>query len=195
MPSQVRHVQPRERPVLPQVRFPGRVPKPSAWAKELILSSFAHRVKILVRPSTVTDPRRPCSLSPPPYSTGHSGKHGHEFLEFEYSHGRLRYANNSNYRNDSLIRKESTPFSSPYPCSLLIFCPSSVWIGPLIVKELKRIVESSEITKCVNRRKRCRAYADPRHNEGKMTRIGQKRTSLESKSSRFVLATITLPLK
>lgn len=41
-------------------------------------------------------------------STGHSGKHGHEFLEFEYSHGRLRYANNSNYRNDSLIRKEST---------------------------------------------------------------------------------------
>lgn len=41
-------------------------------------------------------------------STGHSGKHGHEFLEFEYSHGRLRYANNSNYRNDSLIRKESS---------------------------------------------------------------------------------------
>ena len=40
-------------------------------------------------------------------STGHSGKHGHEFLEFEFSHGRLRYANNSNYRNDSLIRKES----------------------------------------------------------------------------------------
>jgi hypothetical protein len=50
-------------------------------------------------------------LPPPLYlsliSTGHSGKHGHEFLEFEYSHGRLRYANNSNYRNDSLIRKES----------------------------------------------------------------------------------------
>ncbi|KAK0187033.1 Mago nashi protein [Armillaria mellea] len=62
------------------------------------------------------------------YYTGHSGKHGHEFLEFEYSHGRLRYANNSNYRNDSLIRKE-------------------MWIGPMVVKELKRIVESSEITK------------------------------------------------
>lgn len=46
-------------------------------------------------------------------STGHSGKHGHEFLEFEYSHGRLRYANNSNYRNDSLIRKESA-----WTCSL-----------------------------------------------------------------------------
>lgn len=51
-------------------------------------------------------------------STGHQGMHGHEFLEFEYSNGelqgvleltsgRLRYANNSNYRNDSLIRKES----------------------------------------------------------------------------------------
>jgi hypothetical protein len=40
-------------------------------------------------------------------STGHQGQHGHEFLEFEYSRGRLRYANNSNYRNDSLIRKES----------------------------------------------------------------------------------------
>nr|GAT59611.1 predicted protein [Mycena chlorophos] len=62
------------------------------------------------------------------YYTGHSGKHGHEFLEFEYSHGRLRYANNSNYRNDSLIRKE-------------------MWVGPLVVKELKRIVESSEIVK------------------------------------------------
>ncbi|KAJ9116025.1 hypothetical protein QFC24_006866 [Naganishia onofrii] len=54
--------------------------------------------------------------------------HGHEFLEFEYSQGRLRYANNSNYRNDSLIRKE-------------------MWIGPLLIEELKRIVKESEITK------------------------------------------------
>ena len=56
------------------------------------------------------------------FSTGHSGKHGHEFLEFEYSHGRLRYANNSNYRNDSLIRKESK-FSmslSKFVCLLTI---------------------------------------------------------------------------
>src|SRR5712672_2337816 len=49
-------------------------------------------------------------------STGHSGKHGHEFLEFEYSHGRLRYANNSNYRNDSLIRKESKYIQTLVPC-------------------------------------------------------------------------------
>ena len=79
-------------------------------------------------------------------STGHSGKHGHEFLEFEYSHGRLRYANNSNYRNDSLIRKESTCI---WPVAVF-FCPvhgAVVWVGPLVIKELKRIVDSSEITK------------------------------------------------
>lgn len=82
------------------------------------------------------------------YSTGHSGKHGHEFLEFEYSHGRLRYANNSNYRNDSLIRKESTRRSRFFK----LFSPNYpllVWIGPLVVKELKRVIESSEITKLV----------------------------------------------
>ncbi|WVF69997.1 hypothetical protein IAT40_004783 [Kwoniella sp. CBS 6097] len=60
--------------------------------------------------------------------TGHQGMHGHEFLEFEYSHGRIRYANNSNYRNDSLIRKE-------------------MYVGPVVVEELKRIVRESEITK------------------------------------------------
>ncbi|PWN52573.1 putative mago nashi protein [Violaceomyces palustris] len=62
------------------------------------------------------------------YYTGHQGKHGHEFLEFEYSRGRLRYANNSNYRNDSLIRKE-------------------MWISPLMISELRRLVEESEIMK------------------------------------------------
>ncbi|KAM0792627.1 hypothetical protein ACM66B_005287 [Microbotryomycetes sp. NB124-2] len=62
------------------------------------------------------------------YYVGHSGQHGHEFLEFEISHGRLRYANNSNYRNDSLIRKET-------------------YISPLVVAEIKRIVHESEIVK------------------------------------------------
>ncbi|KAI5481831.1 protein mago nashi [Pseudohyphozyma bogoriensis] len=62
------------------------------------------------------------------YYTGHQGQHGHEFLEFEYSQGRLRYANNSNYRNDSLIRKE-------------------LYLSALTVSELKNIVESSEIIK------------------------------------------------
>ena len=95
-------------------------------------------------------------------STGHSGKHGHEFLEFEYSHGRLRYANNSNYRNDSLIRKESAYTLCFCFLSSICWFPGSrvstwtfmltwvcwtVWVGPLVVKELKRIIESSEITK------------------------------------------------
>lgn len=62
------------------------------------------------------------------YYTGHYGKYGHEFLEFEYSRGRIRYANNSNYRHDDLIKKE-------------------MWLSPLLVEELKRIVEDSEIVK------------------------------------------------
>ena len=60
------------------------------------------------------------------HSTGHQGRHGHEFLEFEYSRGRLRYANNSNYRNDSLIRKE-------------------MWVGQLVIDQLRDLIEESEI--------------------------------------------------
>ena len=63
-------------------------------------------------------------------SSGHQGRYGHEFLEFEYSRGRLRYANNSNYRNDDLIKKE-------------------MWVSPLMVEELRRVVEESEIMKWV----------------------------------------------
>ncbi|KAI8666110.1 hypothetical protein NCS57_00834800 [Fusarium keratoplasticum] len=68
------------------------------------------------------------------YYSGHMGRFGHEFLEFDFrvvGDGRsavARYANNSNYRNDSLIRKE--------------MCVSSV-----IVDEIKRIIKASEITK------------------------------------------------
>ncbi|KAK3279777.1 Protein mago nashi 2 [Cymbomonas tetramitiformis] len=63
------------------------------------------------------------------YYVGHKGKFGHEFLEFEFRpDGKLRYANNSNYKNDSLIRKE-------------VFCNETV------MAELKRIIEDSEILK------------------------------------------------
>ncbi|WPG99907.1 Protein mago nashi [Acrodontium crateriforme] len=68
------------------------------------------------------------------YYSGHSGRFGHEFLEFDFrvvgdgSSAVARYANNSNYRNDSLIRKE--------------MCVSS-----LLVEEIKRIIKSSEIMK------------------------------------------------
>ena len=63
------------------------------------------------------------------YYVGHKGKFGHEFLEFEFRpDGKLRYANNSNYKNDVMIRKEA-------------YVPKSV------MEELKRIIDDSEITK------------------------------------------------
>ena len=67
-------------------------------------------------------------------SSGHSGRFGHEFLEFDIrvvGDGRsavARYANNSNYRNDSLIRKE-------------------MCVSDTVVDEVRRIVRTSEIMK------------------------------------------------
>ncbi|KAG7337190.1 mago nashi-like protein [Nitzschia inconspicua] len=60
---------------------------------------------------------------------GHKSKaYGHEFMEFEVCpSGNLRYANNSNYKDDSIIRRE-------------------VSLGPAVVKELKRIIRISEIS-------------------------------------------------
>lgn len=61
------------------------------------------------------------------YYVGHKGKFGHEFLEFEFRpNGLLRYANNSNYKNDTMIRKEVFSYRA-------------------VMDELKRIVEDSEI--------------------------------------------------
>uniref|UniRef100_A0A8C4M7Y2 Protein mago nashi homolog 2 n=1 Tax=Equus asinus TaxID=9793 RepID=A0A8C4M7Y2_EQUAS len=57
------------------------------------------------------------------YYVGHKGKFGHEFLEFEFRpDGKLRYANNSNYKNDAYVHKS-------------------------VMEELKRIIDDSEITK------------------------------------------------
>ena len=61
------------------------------------------------------------------YYSGHKGRFGHEFLEFEIREdGRVRYANNSNYKSDLMIRKE-------------------VYVGGLVVEEIKRIVRTSSI--------------------------------------------------
>ncbi|XP_063681025.1 protein mago nashi homolog isoform X3 [Bolinopsis microptera] len=61
------------------------------------------------------------------YYVGHKGKFGHEFLEFEFRpDGKLRYANNSNYKNDTMIRKECN-VSAP------------------VLKELARVIEEAEI--------------------------------------------------
>ncbi|KAM7260920.1 hypothetical protein ACFE04_026395 [Oxalis oulophora] len=63
------------------------------------------------------------------YYVGHKGKFGHEFLEFELRQdGKLRYANNSNYKNDTMIRKE-------------------VFLTPAVLKECRRIIVDSEIMK------------------------------------------------
>jgi protein mago nashi len=63
------------------------------------------------------------------YYVGHKGKFGHEFLEFEFRpDGQMRYANNSQYKNDRMIRKEC-------------------FVNPSVLDELKRIIEDSEILK------------------------------------------------
>eukprot|EP00164_Ancoracysta_twista_P006645 GFYU01009289.1.p1 GENE.GFYU01009289.1~~GFYU01009289.1.p1 ORF type:complete len:152 (-),score=45.91 GFYU01009289.1:264-719(-) len=63
------------------------------------------------------------------YYVGHQGKFGHEFLEFEFRpDGKLRYANNSNYKQDTMIRKE-------------------VFVTEAVLTELKRIIEDSEVMK------------------------------------------------
>lgn len=61
------------------------------------------------------------------YYVGHKGKFGHEFLEFEFRpDGKLRYANNSQYKGDRLIRKEA-------------------YVNKCVIEEMKRIIEDSEI--------------------------------------------------
>ncbi|KAJ2784424.1 hypothetical protein H4R18_001134 [Coemansia javaensis] len=61
------------------------------------------------------------------YVSGTKGRFGHEFFRFEIDrHGHLKYANNSNYRRDSIIRK-------------------SLRMSPTLLGEVKRIIEDSEI--------------------------------------------------
>lgn len=65
------------------------------------------------------------------FSIGHKGKFGHEFLEFELKpDGRLRYANNSNYKSDVLIRKEA-------------------YVSELVIEEFKKVILDSEILKFI----------------------------------------------
>ncbi|ORY75425.1 Mago nashi protein [Protomyces lactucae-debilis] len=92
------------------------------------------------------------------YYAGHQGRFGHEFLEFDFkANGVARYANNSNYRSDSLIRKE--------------MCVSALVIG-----EIKRIVKDSEILKEDD------ARWPPRNRDGKQEleiRMGNEHISFE----------------
>ena len=70
------------------------------------------------------------------YYVGSKGQFGHEFMEFEITMvgsgggGKLKYANDSCYkagRSNDMIRKE-------------------VCLSSLVIKEIKRILEESEIT-------------------------------------------------
>ena len=90
------------------------------------------------------------------YYVGHKGKFGHEFLEFEIRpDGRLRYANNSNYKNDTMIRKEGkwrglaqTP-GSPRPLVRLSASRAhAVYVNQTVLSELQRIITESEIVRC-----------------------------------------------
>jgi len=66
------------------------------------------------------------------YYVGHEGKFGHEFLEFEFRpDGKLRYANNSEYKKDKMIRKE-------------------VYVSKIVMDQLRSIVEDSQIIKEVD---------------------------------------------
>eukprot|EP00484_Ammonia_sp_Unknown_P000348 CAMPEP_0197022344 /NCGR_PEP_ID=MMETSP1384-20130603/3261_1 /TAXON_ID=29189 /ORGANISM="Ammonia sp." /LENGTH=157 /DNA_ID=CAMNT_0042450377 /DNA_START=36 /DNA_END=509 /DNA_ORIENTATION=+ len=63
------------------------------------------------------------------YYVGHHGKFGHEFLEFEFlDNGLLRYANNSKYKGHDLLKKQ-------------------VYVSPAVIKEVKRIIDESDILK------------------------------------------------
>ena len=104
------------------------------------------------------------------YYVGHKGKFGHEFLEFEFRpDGKLRYANNSNYKNDTMIRKEVfvTPVRLPPIASptlalcallgaepwgaasflLLLLLSHADVAGPFqaVIEEVKRIIQESEL--------------------------------------------------
>jgi len=67
--------------------------------------------------------------------------YGHEFLEFEFRpDGRLRYANNSNYKSDILIRKEGI-FNFTHQKWYIVY------LSDTVLEELKRIIKESEILK------------------------------------------------
>jgi len=63
------------------------------------------------------------------YYVGHKGVFGHEYLEFEIRpNGKLRYANNTHYKNEALIQKD-------------------LFLNSLLLDEVKKMVTESEIMK------------------------------------------------
>lgn len=63
------------------------------------------------------------------YYVGHKGQYGHEFLEVELRpNGKLRYANDSHYRKETIIRKEA-------------------FVSQSVLNELKSIIRASTVMK------------------------------------------------
>ncbi|KAJ1915133.1 hypothetical protein H4219_004466, partial [Mycoemilia scoparia] len=61
--------------------------------------------------------------------SGHVGRFGHEFIEFEVNgDGLLRYANNTSYRKDGMIRKQAC-------------------LSQTIIDQIKKIINDAEILK------------------------------------------------
>ncbi len=125
-------------------------------------------------------------------------------LEFDFrvvGDGRsaiARYANNSNYRNDSLIRKEST-WSAPN-CAVLLGgqhianSGPAVYVSSIVIEEIKQIIKLSEITKCVQSLSlRCPVRADTNSvwQIGRTMRSGPRRTRTAGKNSSSESATNT----
>merc|ERR1711953_464069 len=83
------------------------------------------------------------------YYVGHKGKFGHEFLEFEFRpDGKLRYANNSNYKNDTMIRKEAYVHKSIIEDSDVVQEDDSLWPAPDRVgrQELEIVIGDEHIS-------------------------------------------------
>jgi protein mago nashi len=67
-------------------------------------------------------------------------------MEFEITpNGKLRYANNSNYKNDVMIRKEGPGLPLSPNLSLIFFIV--VLLSSTVLDEIKRIIVESEVTK------------------------------------------------
>eukprot|EP00834_Sanchytrium_tribonematis_P001905 NODE_50_length_31184_cov_0.705099.p26 type:complete len:145 gc:universal NODE_50_length_31184_cov_0.705099:2174-1740(-) len=62
------------------------------------------------------------------FYSGHKGEFGHEYFQFSIKDGILKYSNNSNYKNDQVIKKQ-------------------VALSKLTLSEFLRIIEDAEITR------------------------------------------------
>ncbi|KAG8339501.1 putative Mago nashi protein [Trypanosoma vivax] len=68
------------------------------------------------------------------YFAGHTGRYGNEFLEFDIrDDGTLKYANNSRYRNENIIKKQAC-------------------VSKAVLEEIKRLIIASKVLDCDDER-------------------------------------------